>query len=61
MRDVLLHQMHVPSQNIIFWANQDATLSRLENELPYEIKRLEEEDQFIFFYAGHGFHHGSNH
>src|ERR1022692_1396602 len=61
MRDVLVQQMRVPPQNITVWKNEDATKSRLENDLPYGIRQLGPEDQFIFFYAGHGFYaQGSN-
>ena len=56
MRRVLIDQFQVPAQNITVWVNQDVTRSRLENTLNYEIKQLGPEDQFIFFYAGHGFH-----
>jgi hypothetical protein len=61
MKDVLVQQMKVPVQNIELWTDQDATRSRLENDLPYEISQLGPDDQFIFFYAGHGFYaQGSN-
>lgn len=61
MKDVLLQQMNVPVENIKLWTDQDATQSRLKNDLPYEIKGLGPDDQFIFFYAGHGFYaEGSN-
>ncbi len=56
MKDVLVHQMNVPPQNISLWVDKDATRSRLEEELPYAIRDLGSDDQFIFFYAGHGFH-----
>ncbi len=61
MKDVLTEQMQVPDVNITVWINEDATRSCLENELPYVIRQLRPDDQFIFFYAGHGFYiKGSN-
>jgi hypothetical protein len=61
MKDVLVQQMKVPVQNIRLWADQYATRSRLENDLPFEMSQLGPDDQFIFFYAGHGFYaQGSN-
>ena len=61
MKNVLVQQMKIPVQNITLWTNEDATTSRLENDLPYEIKQLGPDDLFIFFYAGHGFYaQGSN-
>src|SRR5579863_10335691 len=61
MKDVLVQQLKVPVQNIKLWTDQDATRSRLENDLPYEISQLGPDDQLIFFYAGHGFYaEGSN-
>ena len=61
MKNVLVQQMKIPVQNITLWTNEDATTSRLENDLPYEIKQLGPDDLFIFFYGGHGFYaRGSN-
>ncbi len=61
MRDVLIEQMRVPPQNIKFWTNEQATRSTFEHDLKYELDTLGPEDQFIFFYAGHGFYaDGSN-
>src|ERR1019366_9474765 len=56
MRDVLVQQMQVPSQNITLWADQEATRTRLEEDLRYDIGQLGPDDKFIFFYAGHGFY-----
>lgn len=56
MRDVLINKFLVPPENIHFWANEHATRSRFEEDLKYEITTLGPDDQFIFFYAGHGFH-----
>lgn len=56
MRDVLVQQMQVPSQNVTVWADQEATRTRLEEDLRYDIGQLGPDDKFIFFYAGHGFY-----
>ncbi|SCX81582.1 Caspase domain-containing protein [Paenibacillus polysaccharolyticus] len=45
----------VPDDNIKLWINTDVTKTRLEHELKYEIQMLQEDDRFIFYYAGHGF------
>lgn len=61
MREMLKQQMGVRSENIKFWTNEQATRSTFEHDLKYELGTLGPEDQFIFFYAGHGFYaDGSN-
>lgn len=61
MRDMLIQQMQVPAENIKFWMNEHATRSTFEHDLKYELDTLGPDDQFIFFYAGHGFYaDGSN-
>jgi hypothetical protein len=61
MRDMLIRQMGVPPENIKLWTNEHATRSSLEHDLKYELDTLGPDDQFIFFYAGHGFYsNGSN-
>src|ERR1035438_170490 len=53
--------MQVPPRNIKLWTDQDATRTRLEHDLLYQISTLGPDDQLIFFYAGHGFYaDGSN-
>ena len=56
MREMLIKQMQVPPQNVKFWTNQHVTRSTFEHDLKWEIDTLGPEDQFIFFYAGHGFY-----
>ena len=58
---MLIQQMQVPAQNIKLWTNEQATRSTFEHDLKFELNTLGPEDQFIFFYAGHGFYaEGSN-
>lgn len=38
------------------WINQDATLEKLSNDLPYAISQTKPDDKIIFYYAGHGFY-----
>jgi len=53
---LLKDDLHVPEENITYWVEQNATKTALEQELPYFIKQLTKKDQFIFYYAGHGFY-----
>jgi uncharacterized caspase-like protein len=34
----------------------DASLTALEDELTYTIRNLADDDLFVVYYAGHGFH-----
>jgi uncharacterized caspase-like protein len=54
--DILIEQLNVPPGNIKLWTDEEVTQNRLKQELPYEIRGLQENDRYIFFYAGHGFH-----
>ena len=54
-KDLLVEAFDVDEENIITRLDGDATKSWLENELPYEIRNLENDEKFIFYYAGHGF------
>ncbi|TXK84336.1 caspase family protein [Paenibacillus sp. N3.4] len=57
----LINDMGVPIENVKMWINQDATATALRQELSYEIRNLQEDNRFIFYYAGHGFYaDGSN-
>ena len=57
----LVNELNVPTENVKLWINQEATMVSLNEELKYEIQNLNEGDQFIFYYAGHGFFaNGSN-
>ena len=46
--------------NLIVWINEHATKTAMEEELPYHIRQLSKDDKFIFYYAGHGFHHNDS-
>lgn len=59
-REWLIDNLKVPDENIKLWLDIDATKSALTEELRYEISRLNESDQFIFYYAGHGFFDGGH-
>ncbi|MBB2685240.1 UNVERIFIED_ORG: hypothetical protein GGD47_002828 [Rhizobium etli] len=45
----------VPTENVKIWLDQDATYSRLQNELKANLRALSSDDRIFFFYAGHGF------
>ena len=53
-KNVLLKQGHSKS-NIIYLLNEDATKTTIEFELRNTLKRLNDNDEFVFFYSGHGF------
>jgi hypothetical protein len=48
----------LPSENIVVDVikDGDASLTALRDHLAYTIKNLADDDLFIFYYAGHGFH-----
>ena len=54
-KNLLVEEFEVEEKNVIIRLDVDASKAWLENELPYEIRNLEDEDKFIFYYAGHGF------
>jgi len=56
-KNLLISEFGAKEENIIFWINEKATKTALEEELPYYIRQLNSEEQFIFYYAGHGFHY----
>jgi uncharacterized caspase-like protein len=45
----------VPKENIKVWLDKDASFARMTSELKYDTQNLGPDDQFYFFYAGHGF------
>ena len=47
--DVLVERMDVPKENVDLWLDQDATASRFENDLKYNVSRLGRDDRFYFF------------
>lgn len=55
MKDLLVQELGVPTENVTVWLDFEATRSVFENDLPHLIRQLAPGDRFIFFYAGHGF------
>lgn len=51
-------RFQIDDHDIHVWVNQEATKTRVENELVYFVKTLGPSDRFIFYYAGHGFYSG---
>lgn len=45
----------VSKENIKVWLDNDASFARMASELKYDTQNLGPDDQFYFFYAGHGF------
>jgi len=57
----LTEHLGVPAANLTLWLDGDATRTNLEIELPRIVRRLDVEDRFYFYYAGHGLYcEGSN-
>lgn len=56
-KELLIEYFGAKEENITLWINEDATKTALEEELPYYIRQLTEDDKFVFYYAGHGFHY----
>jgi len=54
-KKLLIEELKVDEEDIIIRLDGDATKSWLENELSYEIRNIEDDEKFIFYYAGHGF------
>lgn len=54
-REMLIEHFGYAEGDIIYWIDNDAVQNTLENDLPYHIHQLTQEDEFIFYYAGHGF------
>jgi hypothetical protein len=54
-KQTLIEHMGVLEGDITIWLDQQATKSAFENDLKYEISRLEEDERLIIYYAGHGF------
>lgn len=59
-RKLLIDDFGAEESQVIIWKDEHATKSALEEELPYHIRQLSEDDQFIFYYAGHGFHYSDS-
>jgi uncharacterized protein YegP (UPF0339 family) len=56
-RQLLIDYFGADEEDITLWINEEATKNTFEEELPYYIRQLSPGDEFIFYYAGHGFHH----
>jgi len=60
-RDVLVQKFGVDPSNITMLLDESAHKTEIEGRTKYTIAGLEKEDQFYFFYAGHGmWAHGTN-
>lgn len=59
--ETLTKHLGVPAANLTLWLDGAATRTNLEIELPRIVDRLDAEDRFYFYYAGHGLYcMGSN-
>lgn len=54
-RTLMINEFDLPESKVILFAEENASLSALQNELPYLIGQLSPTSKFYFFYAGHGF------
>jgi len=52
--DAITDNLGVPKANVSLWLDDAATRTNLEIELPLIVDKLNEEDRFYFYYAGHG-------
>ena len=57
-KQCLIDNMLLSEDNIHMFVDQDAYKSSLDYDLSGLFRSLEENDQLIFYYAGHGFHDG---
>src|SRR6056297_269707 len=55
-KKLLMEEFEVPEKDITILLDGEATQTWFENELPYEIRKMEEDEKFVFYYAGHGFY-----
>ena len=61
MKKVFIENMGIDPSNIYEYTNEQATKTTLENEIPYYLGNLREDDTLYFYYAGHGcFSNGAN-
>ncbi|RZK02510.1 MAG: hypothetical protein EOO46_18480 [Flavobacterium sp.] len=54
-KSLLIDELGAKEENIRLWINEEATKTSMEDEVSYIIKNLQQDDLFIFYYAGHGF------
>lgn len=55
-KKTLIEDFKYEESDIIMWINGEAVKSAMENDLPYYVRQLTNEHQFIFYYVGHGFY-----
>lgn len=59
--ETLTEHLGVAEANLTLWLDGDANRTNLEHELPRIVRRLNADDRFYFYYAGHGLYcEGSN-
>lgn len=59
-KEMLIKHFGYLEEEIVMFLDQDAVKIAFENDIPYYIKQLSSEYQFIFYYAGHGFYQDGN-
>jgi hypothetical protein len=55
-RELLISEFCINPTNIKTYFDKYASKTGLEDELKYEIRNLQEDEKFIFYYVGHGFY-----
>lgn len=55
-RAILLKHFGYLEDEVIMFLDHEAVKAAFENDIPYHIKALSPDHQFIFYYAGHGFY-----
>jgi hypothetical protein len=55
-KEILITCLGYKDEEITVLINQDAVKAAFENDIPYYIRQLTAEHQFIFYYVGHGFY-----
>jgi hypothetical protein len=55
-REILKNDFGYLDEEIILLSDQEAVKAAFENDIPYYIKQLSPDHQFIFYYVGHGFY-----
>jgi len=56
MAETLKSQFEIDDDDLYLWINEEATKTRLENDLSYLARMMGKNERFIFYYAGHGFY-----
>lgn len=55
-RELLMTELGYFDEEIMMLVNHDAVKTAFENDIPYHIRQMSSDYQFIFYYAGHGFY-----